>query len=84
MEEPNLNEIPYAEWLENALQEMIKFPVKGICMYAVMDNGDIYNNYHNISMADKILISGYIQQDAMLDTMTANGMIEKSDGEEDE
>ena len=79
----DLNKIPYAQWLENTLQELIKFPVKSIGIYATTETGDIYNNYHNVSMADKLLIAGIIQQDAMLDSMAASGLIEYHD-EDDE
>lgn len=84
MEEKDLTKIPYAQWLENALQELIKFPVKGICMYATTENGEIYSNYHNISMMDKVTIAGLIQQDATVDSLIANGFIEEEiESEED-
>lgn len=79
-----LNNIPYAQWLETALQELIKFPVKGICLAATTTNGEAYVNYYNVSMADKLMISGLVQQDAMLDTLAANGFIEYADEEEEE
>lgn len=74
---------PYAKWLEKTLQELITFPVKGITLNAVTDNGEVYTNYYNISMADKLIVSGIIQQDAMLDTLAANGIIEYEDEEEE-
>ena len=80
MPKNNFNDIPYAEWLENALKELLDLPVKGICMAAIVgDKGDIYTNYHNVAMADKLVIAGLIQQDAMIDTMVANGMIQEED-----
>ena len=79
----NLKDIPYVEWLENALQELIKFPVKGICIVATTENGEIYNNYHNVTMADKLVMSGIIQQDAMLDSMAASGIIEYAEDEDE-
>ena len=79
----NLNNIPYAQWLEKTLQELIKLPIKGMCMNAILDNGEAYTAYYNATMLDKITIAGLIQQDAMLDTMAANGFIEYED-EEDE
>lgn len=74
--------LPYAKWLEKTLQELVTFPVKGICISATGDKGEAYVNYHNVSMADKLVISGLIQQDAMLDTMAANGMVEYAEDEE--
>ena len=40
-------DIPYAQWLENTLQEMVHLPVKGVCLAATTDNGAIYNSYYN-------------------------------------
>lgn len=80
----NLKNIPYAAWLEQALQELIKFPVKGICLNAVTENGEIYTNYYEVPMASKLTIAGIIQQDAMLDTLAANGYIQYADEEEND
>lgn len=83
-EKPNdVFSMPYANWLEQTLQELVKFPVKGIAINATTANGEVYTNYYEIPMADKLVISGVIQQDAMLDTLAANGYIEYAD-EEDE
>lgn len=80
----NFNDIPYAQWLEKALQELIKLPVKSICIAATVgEKGDFYTNYHNVSMGEKLVIAGLIQQDAMLDTLAANGLIEYADEEDD-
>lgn len=73
--------IPYAPWLEKALQDLIKIPVKGICIHAITNNGEAYTNYYEISMMDKLTIAGLIQQDAMLDSLAANGLIEYADEE---
>lgn len=84
-EKPNdVFSMPYAKWLEQTLQELVKFPVKGIAINATTANGEVYTNYYEISMADKLVISGVIQQDAMLDTLAANGYIEYADEEDDE
>ena len=83
MPKNNLNNIPYAQWLEKTLQEIINLPIKGMCLNAILENGEAYTAYYNATMLDKITIAGLIQQDAMLDTMAANGFIEYED-EEDE
>lgn len=77
--EINLEELSYAEWLENALQELVKFPVKGICMFATTEDGAIYSNYHEISMMDKLTIAGLIQTDATTDSLIANGLVKSID-----
>lgn len=73
--ENNLNNIPYAEFLEQTLQELITMPVKGICLNAVLTDGAVYTAYHNISMQNKHTISGLVQQDATLDFLKANNFI---------
>lgn len=74
-ENPNFDEIPYAPWLETALQELVTFPVRGICMFAVAEDGSIYSNYHEVSVMDKLAISGLIQMDATTDSLIANGYV---------
>ena len=84
MTETNFNNIPYAIWLEKNIKDLISTPVKSICICAVSENGDIYRDYYNVTMLDKITLAGVIQQDAMLDSMAAHGIIEYVDEEEDE
>jgi hypothetical protein len=79
MENPEITGLPYAPWLEEALQGLVNFPVKGICMYVTTETGDVYSNYYNMNMADKIYVAGLIQQDAMYDSLEANGMVEFDD-----
>lgn len=90
MIEPDITKMPYATWLEKNLLELIKLPVRSITICATTNNGDVYREYYNTSMADKLITAGIIQQDAMLDSMAANGIIEyvdeevESDGEAEE
>ena len=80
----DIRNMSYASWLEQALQELVHFPVKGICIAATTNTGEFYVNYHNVPMGDKLTISGLINQDAMLDTMAANGIIEYAEDQETE
>lgn len=80
----NFNGIPYAQWLENALKGMLELPIKGICLSAITSTGEAYTNYYEISMMDKLLIAGLIQQDATLDSLAANGFIEYADEDGEE
>ena len=80
----NLNTLPYAEWLEKALHDVIAMPVDGICLTVLLKDGEDYTNYYNINMLHKLTIAGLIQQDAMFDAMAANGIIDYEDEEEDE
>lgn len=79
----SITDMPFASWLEQSLHDIQEFPVRGIAIALTSDNGDMYTNYYNVSMADKILISGLINQDATLDMMAANGIIKYSDDEEE-
>lgn len=76
--------MPYAKWLESVLKDITKYPVKGISFNAVTEDGEIYTNYYNLSMGDKLLVAGIIQQDAMFDSLAANGVIGYDDDEENE
>lgn len=80
--EHDLESLPYAPWLETALQELVTFPVKGICMFAVAEDGSIYSNYHDVSVMDKLTISGLIQMDATTESLIANGQIKPVEEEE--
>lgn len=80
----NITDMPFASWLEKTLHDIQEFPVRGIAIALTSDNGDIYTNYYNVSMADKILISGLINQDATLDMMAANGIISYAEDDEEE
>lgn len=82
MPEINLKDIPYAAWLEKNLRELIDTPVKSICITAVSESGDLYRDYYNAPMLDKVLMAGIIQQDAMLDSMAAHGIVEYVEDEE--
>lgn len=79
----NLNEIHYTKWLEETLQNIVTLPVKGIALNVVLSDGSVYTDYYNLSMNNKLTIAGLVQQDAMYDSMRANGLI-KNVEEEDE
>lgn len=84
MSENKLLSLPYAQWLEQTLQQLVNFPVKGICLIATTENGEVYNNYFQMSMLDKLTVAGVIQQDATFDALAANGVIEYAEDEEKE
>ena len=75
--------MPYAKWLESVLKDIAKYRVRGLSFNVITDEGEIYTNYYNLSMGDKILVAGILQQDAMLDSLAANGII-GYDEEDDE
>ena len=85
-----MSEKPIVEWLREVLRDISQFDARGIAVASINKDGDSYVNYYKMNMADKVLISGLIQQDAMLDTLAQNGIIgydesdEGDDAEEEE
>ena len=77
-------ENPIVKFLQQTIRDISNFPTKGIAIVVTSETGDAYTNYHNISMSDKLVISGLIQQDATLDMLAANGFIEYEDDEDDD
>ena len=80
----DITEKPYAKWLEEILSDICAAPIRALAMIGITDDGDMFNGYYNTSVADKILMSGLIQQDAMIDTLEAAGLINAANGEEEE
>lgn len=84
----NITEMPYAKWLEQSLSDISALPIRGIAIVGITEDGDAYTNYYNTSMADKLVLAGFINQDAMFDSMAANGIIDydypEDDDEDDE
>ena len=80
----DITEKPYAKWLENILSDICAAPIRALAMIGITDDSDIYHGYYDALVADKILMSGLIQQDAMIDTLEAAGLINASNGEEEE
>ena len=85
-----MSEKPIVEWLREVLRDISQFDARGIAVASINKDGDSYVSYYKMNMADKVLISGLIQQDAMLDALAQNGVIgydesdEGDDAEEEE
>ena len=82
----NITDMPYAKWLEQTLRDISNIPVRGMVVSCILEDGNTYTNYWKTSMGDKILLSGLIQQDAMFDSLEANGIIQydNDDGDDTE
>ena len=80
----DLNELPYVDWLEQSLQNIVGKPVRSICIMTKFDDDEIGTGYYDCSVADKILFAGFLQQDAMLDTMRENGYIDEEEDDDEE
>ena len=81
-----MSEKPIVEWLREVLRDISQFDARGIAVASINKDGDSYVSYYKMNMTDKVLISGLIQQDAMLDTLAQNGIIgyDESDDEDDD
>ena len=82
-----MSEKPIVEWLRGALRDISQFDARGIAVASINKDGDSYVSYYKMNMADKVLISGLIQQDAMLDTLAQNGIVgydESDEGDDEE
>lgn len=73
---------PIVDWVMQTMRDISKMPIKGIMLSAITEDGEAYTNYYKVPMADKILISGLISQDATLDMMAANGIIDYAEDED--
>lgn len=78
-----MSEKPIVEWLREVLRDISQFDARGIAVASINKDGDSYVSYYKMNMADKVLISGLIQQDAMLDTLAQNGIVSYNDSDED-
>jgi hypothetical protein len=89
-----INKLPYAQWLEESLRNIIGKDVQAICILAKYTDPEddpadnlgpiVESGYWNCCMVDKMTFAGFLQQDAMLDTMRANGYISDDESEEEE
>ena len=68
----NINNMPYASWLEKTLQDVVDMPVESIYIVTKLKGGATVPSFYNCNVNDKILFAGIIQQDAMMDTIQAN------------
>lgn len=80
----NITDMPYAQWLEQTLRDISDLDVRSIAFSGVLESGDVYTAYYNAQMTDKLVLAGIINQDAMMDTLEANGVIEYEEDDEEE
>ena len=80
----DITQMPYAKWLEEALRRISMLPMQTIVILGITETGDTHTDYYNASMGDKLLLAGLIQQDAMYDSLEANGFIKNEDDYEED
>ena len=59
----DINEVPYAEWLEKSLQAIVPLKPVSLCFAAAMPDGEVYTGYYNADATDKAVIAHNIQAD---------------------
>ena len=76
----DITQAPYANWLEKTLHDMFNLKnVESICIMTKSENGVLHTGYYDCSVADKILFAGFLQQDALIETLQDNGYIDGDD-----
>ena len=85
----DINELPYAEWLEKSLQTIVPLKPVSICIAATMPNGETFTGYYNADATDKAVFAHNIQADITMDIIRTNvaaikDMIENGEAENDE
>lgn len=74
----------YANFIKKTLSEMVTLPIEGICIITKLSGGAVFTSYYNSSSMDKITYAGLIQQDAMIDTLKINKMLNHTEPAPDE
>ena len=87
----DLNKLPYAEWLEQSLQNIVGKQVQSICIVTkYVEPNDpnpepfIETSYWNTCLGDKLVFAGFLQQDATIDTLKMQGYIPDDEDYEEE
>lgn len=73
----DINEVPYAEWLEKSLQVIVPLKSVSLCFAATMPDGEVYTGYYNADATDKAVIAHNIQADITMDIIRTNAAIIK-------
>lgn len=73
----DINEVPYAEWLEKSLQAIVPLKLVSLCFAAAMPDGEVYTGYYNADATDKAVIAHNIQADITMDIIRTNAAIIK-------
>ena len=77
-------DIPYAQWLEDAIRVLTEHEVKSIGLVALIDSDEILTAYYHAGLAEKSLMATHINVDAMMDAVLANAKLIVATAENDE
>lgn len=87
MEEVELDKVPYAAFLEEAIPALCRMQAKCIGMVALLEDGSVATNYWAATGNDLFAMGGRLMEEAVLMTVQANGAMLKraiQDAEADE
>ena len=73
----DINEVPYAEWLEKSLQAIVPLKPVSLCFFEATAAAEIYTGYYNADATDKAVIAHNIQADITMDIIRTNAAIIK-------
>lgn len=71
------------QFLENGLRMIYTYNAKRVAIFATLEDDDILFGYHECNIPTKLLYAGYIQQDAMIDTLNRREEDEEDSEDED-
>lgn len=75
-EKIDLSALPYTKWLEEAVAGIIGMPVESICIMTKYKDGSVMSGYYKCSVNDQLLFAGTLNQDAMIETLKINGLVQ--------
>lgn len=63
---------PYAEWLEDGVANIFQKDPKAICLMAILPDGQVLSGYYNSDIWDKAMFKECVNQDITLDVINSN------------
>lgn len=74
----DITKLPYAAWLEEAIETVVGVSPKSICIAATAHDGTTFTGYYNADAQDKAVFSDHIQSDVTMDIIRNNADMIKS------
>lgn len=68
----DFSELPYAEWLEQGVAEILQNNPSKIALVAQMPDGAVMTGYYNADATDKAVFAHNIYADSILDLIISN------------
>lgn len=87
MDEVDLNNVPFAKWLETILPQLCRQDAKAIAILCVNKDGTVGTGYYNAVAGDKGTMAWQLLLDGVWDMLMANAArlreeLEDAEGEE--